>query len=358
MKVSFPRYSYYSYYSTLVLSLSIIALSTLTLTKIQTTNASASVYKLTLLRGGSSIPYSLSGIPISNNKSDVNVTESLTDEHNNNNNNNDNVDYNMEWFKNSMKIALKEKSEQIKDYLKWSKNSTLFQRRTNETDRRTILDRDALKRVYHKLVAVVKLYDNSTNVDEDSSKGSYASKSDPYDLVRYSDLSQPNRTICIVTTASIPWMTGTSVNPLLRAAYLYRKNKEIQQETLKKEINNDYVDSNDDGDDSDMKDTLKSSVTLVVPWLDLEEDRVALYGKKFDFQDQKEQELYIREWLRAEAKLPDAADGLRILFYPARYHSSLGSIFAMGDIASLIPDNYADVCILEEPEHLVRFPFV
>ncbi len=39
-------------------------------------------------------------------------------------------------------------------------------------------------------------------------------------------------------------------------------------------------------------------------------------------------------------------------FYPARYHKYYNSIFALGDICDLIPNNTTDVCILEEPEHL------
>ena len=39
-------------------------------------------------------------------------------------------------------------------------------------------------------------------------------------------------------------------------------------------------------------------------------------------------------------------------FYPAKYHGVYNSIFALVDVCDMIPDESADVCILEEPEHL------
>jgi hypothetical protein len=150
-------------------------------------------------------------------------------------------------------------------------------------------------------------------------------------VTEQSDLARPGRHVHIVTTAALPWMTGTAVNPLLRAAYLHRRTQEINS------------------------DSSERWVTLVLPWLELPEDQEELYGRVFE--SQQEQEDYIRNWLREDADLPDVADpdtGLQLLFYPARYHAGMRSIFAMGDIIQTVIEPTGtpmDVCVLEEPEH-------
>lgn len=150
-----------------------------------------------------------------------------------------------------------------------------------------------------------------------------------------SDLTLPGRHFHIVTTAALPWFTGTAVNPLLRAAYLHEKTRQLNTPA-----------------NHSTNAVSESWVTLVIPWLELVEDQEEVYGRVFRVP--QEQETYIREWLRLEAGLPDAAcpqSGLRMLFYPARYHSGLGSVFAMGDIMEHMDPARMDVCILEEPEH-------
>lgn len=105
-------------------------------------------------------------------------------------------------------------------------------------------------------------------------------------------------------------------------------------------------------------DPTKQYVTLVIPWLELEEDRLELYGPDNTFATCHEQEAYIRDWLMNDANMPEEADQLRILFYPARYHAGLKSIFAMGDICAVLRNQTTNedlsdaVCFLEEPEHL------
>jgi hypothetical protein len=144
-------------------------------------------------------------------------------------------------------------------------------------------------------------------------------------IVPESDCS--NKDFWIVTTAALPWFTGTAVNPLLRAAHLCAYNEKHYPER---------------------------ETTLVVPWLEDAQDRTALYGMDWNEATPNQQEDYIRNWLLNEANMPNVSTLLRIHFYPARYHVSLQSIFAMGDLCERLQvrDPARSICILEEPEHV------
>ncbi|CAI5463845.1 unnamed protein product [Closterium sp. Yama58-4] len=133
--------------------------------------------------------------------------------------------------------------------------------------------------------------------------------------------AQPKqRKFAIVTTASLPWMTGTAVNPLLRAAYLAALGKGVE-------------------------------VTLLVPWLARAEQGL-VYPRNLTFESPAEQEAYMRKWLLERVGFqPD----MKIAFYPGRFSTEKRSILAVGDISSFIPDGDADVAVLEEPEHLTWY---
>jgi hypothetical protein len=142
-------------------------------------------------------------------------------------------------------------------------------------------------------------------------------------VLPHTDLADKSKRILIVTTAALPWMTGTAVNPLLRAAYMTKGRKEAG-----------------------------GSVTLMIPWLERRQDQERVYGRDKVFADPDTQEAYIRTWLRESANMLQASDDLNIEWYTGWQNKAENSVYSMGDITAQIPADKVDICILEEPEHL------
>ncbi|KAL3926328.1 MAG: hypothetical protein SGPRY_003342, partial [Prymnesium sp.] len=124
--------------------------------------------------------------------------------------------------------------------------------------------------------------------------------------------------IAIVTTAAPPWMTGTAVNPLLRAAHLAKAGRRV---------------------------------TLMIPWLHPHE-QPSVFPAGLVFASPSEQEQYIRGWL---AKRAGIKQEICIRFYPGRYDKERGSILPLGDITTFFHRDESDICVLEEPEHLTWY---
>jgi digalactosyldiacylglycerol synthase len=124
--------------------------------------------------------------------------------------------------------------------------------------------------------------------------------------------------VTIVTTAALPWKTGTAVNALLRAAYL-----------------------------SDLGHT----VSLCVPWIHPDEQRL-VFPKGSVSETPYEQVALMRQWLLSHdgTKRP-----FEIRFYPARYDILRGSILPLGDATNWVTSGPRDLCVLEEPEHLTWY---
>ncbi|KAI8112228.1 hypothetical protein M9434_003552 [Picochlorum sp. BPE23] len=137
--------------------------------------------------------------------------------------------------------------------------------------------------------------------------------------------------ICIVTTASLPWLTGTAVNPALRGAYLWNQGHHV---------------------------------TLLVPWVKREEQG-NIFQKGVEFDSEKDQLEAVRTSLSArvpfditwgDEKDEDGSGSPRyhIRFYSGKYAPALGSIIPTQDIQPLVPQDVSCI-VLEEPEHLTWY---
>jgi hypothetical protein len=169
--------------------------------------------------------------------------------------------------------------------------------------------------------------------------GTRSSTVDVKNITPASDLSIRVRQIWIVTTAALPWRTGTAVNPLLRALSLLT-----------------YPIQRQNDDDDDKNNTHHHVVTLMIPWLESTEARKLLYGTQQTFANPAEQEAWIRNYCITRCNAtPETTQRLQIQFWKGIYQESFGSIFPVEDICQQIPKDQADVCILEEPEHLNWF---
>ncbi|KAJ8601477.1 hypothetical protein CTAYLR_005701 [Chrysophaeum taylorii] len=126
--------------------------------------------------------------------------------------------------------------------------------------------------------------------------------------------------ILVMTTASVPWLTGTSINALLRAAELSRAGHDV---------------------------------VLFLPWVDPDEQHLVF---PVEFGTKPEQAAYVLSWV-------PFAPLLRIGFYEAKYHRCHHSLYPMGetlealDRIELYPAQQRynfepELVVLEEPEHL------
>lgn len=140
-------------------------------------------------------------------------------------------------------------------------------------------------------------------------------------------LEYPHMTI--VTTASLPWLTGTAVNPALRAAYLWHRGHDV---------------------------------TLLVPWIPKEDQKNIFLSEDELFDCPEDQlrvvEMHIRKRVPFEVQfhtgVAQESPALEIKFYNGKYAPALGSIIPTQDIQQFVRKDTSCI-ILEEPEHLTWY---
>jgi digalactosyldiacylglycerol synthase len=145
-------------------------------------------------------------------------------------------------------------------------------------------------------------------------------------LCGVSSLASPGRHVVVVTTAALPWRTGTAVNPALRAAHLAAAGLRV---------------------------------TLLVPWLPpSEQPQVYPPGQVFQTPEEQAEHLVADAQRRAGFAPGGSEARFRVAWYRARYFPSVGSILPIDDVTEAVPaEDAAAGCavVLEEPEHLTWF---
>ncbi len=121
-------------------------------------------------------------------------------------------------------------------------------------------------------------------------------------------MTSPRLDFLIATTAALPWLTGTSVNPLFRARELARRGARVQ---------------------------------LQLPWIE-PAGQALVFPPGVRLASPREQEAWIRDH--------HALGDLKLGFYPARYRESLYGIFPTRALDKDLPA--CQTLILEEPDHL------
>jgi hypothetical protein len=174
----------------------------------------------------------------------------------------------------------------------------------------------------------------------------------------YSSLKEPGRNVAIVTTASLPWcalaaagrrlrasppatsprravrrhhpltpppplppsptpepcrMTGTAVNPLLRAAYLANEGEPEGEASGR---GGDAAGASASGGGGKRR-----HVTLLLPWLN-KSDQERVFPGAVTFDSPDDQEAFVREWAQKRTGLPC---NFAVKFYPGRYAPEKGA---------------------------------